>query len=152
MYELKIYREVLCHGNEEWSKIWRGIDLSVQNWREEFDEVWPEHLKISKICTLRGFFSTKYIMFELKTVQGSFVSWQWKMIPNLKRNSIVSSKLIWRIWQILNRALKNLKNLQFSRLLLTKVCNVWAKNSMEELCLMALKTDAKFEGKLTCAF
>ena len=26
------------------------------------------------------------------------------------------------------------------------------KKSIEELCLMALKTDAKFEGKLICAF
>ena len=26
------------------------------------------------------------------------------------------------------------------------------KKSIEELCLMTLNTDAKFEGKLTCAF
>ena len=68
MYELKIYREVLCHGNKEWYEIWRGIDLSVQNWLEEFDEFWPEHSKISKICFLMGFFWTKYKMFELKKV------------------------------------------------------------------------------------
>ena len=34
----------------------------------------------------------------------------------------------------------------------TKVYNAWAKKSTEELCLMALKIDAKFEGKLTCSF
>ena len=33
-----------------------------------------------------------------------------------------------------------------------QVYNVWAEKSAEELCLIALKTDAKFEGKLTCAF
>ena len=39
----------------------------------------------------------------------------------------------------------------------SKICtlmgcfNVWDKKSTEELCLMALKTDTKFEGKLTCA-
>ena len=38
MYEVKIYKGVLCHDNEEWCKTWRGIDLSVQNWHEEFDE------------------------------------------------------------------------------------------------------------------
>ena len=27
-YELKFYWEVMCHGNEEWCKIWRGIDLT----------------------------------------------------------------------------------------------------------------------------
>ena len=35
-YELKIYRGVMNHDNEEWYKIWRGIDLSFQNltiWR-----------------------------------------------------------------------------------------------------------------------
>ena len=37
MYELKIYRGVLYHENKEWYKSWRGIDLSVQNWHEEFD-------------------------------------------------------------------------------------------------------------------
>ena len=42
MHELKIYRGVMCHHNREWWKMWRGIDLSVQNWHEEFDEYWPE--------------------------------------------------------------------------------------------------------------
>ena len=46
IYQLKIYRGVVCHGNEEWCKSWEGIDLSVQNWHEKFDEFWPEHSKI----------------------------------------------------------------------------------------------------------
>ena len=50
------------------------------------------------------------------------------------------------------RALEKLKKLHFNGLLLTKVYNFGAKESTEELFLMALKTDAKFEGKLTCAF
>ena len=41
-----------------------------------------------------------------------------------------------------------IKNLDVNGLLLTKVYNVSAKKSTEELCLMALKIDAK----LTCAF
>ena len=48
MYEFKTCREVMCHENDEWCKIWGGTDLSFQNWHEEFDEFWPEHLKISK--------------------------------------------------------------------------------------------------------
>ena len=75
------------------------------------------------------------------------------MIQNLKRNWVLSSKWTWRVWQNLSQALENLKNLHFNRLLLwTKVYNVWAKKSMEELFLMALNIDAKFEGKMTCAF
>ena len=74
------------------------------------------------------------------------------MMQNLKRNWLVSSKLTWKIWQILNRTIENLKNLHFNGLLLTKVHEVWAKKSIDELCLMALNIDAKFEGKMTCAF
>ena len=73
-------------------------------------------------------------------------------MQNLKRNWLVSSKLTWGIWQILTRALENLKNLQFNGLLLTKAYNIWAKKSIAEICLMALNIDAKFERKMTCAF
>ena len=61
MCELKIYRVVMCHDNEEWCKNWREINLSVQNWHEEFDEFWPKHSKISKICTLIGCIWPKYM-------------------------------------------------------------------------------------------
>ena len=44
----------MYYDNEEWYKIWREIDLSFQNWHEEFDEFWPEHSKISNIFTLMG--------------------------------------------------------------------------------------------------
>ena len=60
----------MCHDNEEWCKIWRGIDLSFQNWHEEFDEFWPKHLKVSKIFILMYSFWAKYILFELKKYRG----------------------------------------------------------------------------------
>ena len=55
------------------------------------------------------------------------MSWQWRMMQNLKRTWLVSSKLTWGIWQILTKALGILKNLHFNGLLLIKVYNVWAK-------------------------
>ena len=70
IYELKIYRGVIFHGNEEWCKNWRGIGLSIQNWHEEFDKFWPERSKISKISSLIGCFWPKWIMFELKKYRG----------------------------------------------------------------------------------
>ena len=70
MYELKIYKGFVCHENVEWSEIWRGIDLLFQNWHEEFNEFWPEHSKISKTCSLVGYFWPKYIMFEVKKYRG----------------------------------------------------------------------------------
>ena len=51
-----------------------------------------------------------------------------------------------------NRALENLKNLHFNGLPLTKVYNVLAKYSIEELYLMGLKIDETLDRKLTCAF
>ena len=99
-----------------------------------------------------GILLSKVENVRAQNLQGSFVSWPWRMIQNLKRNWLVSSKLTRGIWQILTRPLKNLKNLHFNRLLLTRVYNGWAKKNIEELCLMALKIDAKFEGKPTGAF
>ena len=95
MYELKIYRGVLRHENEEWYEIWWGIDLSARNWHEEFDKFCPEHSKISKICNLIGCFWPKYIMVELKGTKMLLVCYnllnsqnipinqyhqQWKMV------------------------------------------------------------------------
>ena len=54
------------HDNEKWCKIWRGIDLSFQNWYEKFHEFWLEHLKVSKMSTLKHSFWAKHILFELK--------------------------------------------------------------------------------------
>ena len=137
---------------ECWCNIWRETYLCFQKWHEEFSKFSPEHVWKSKNWNFDGILLSKVENLWAQNLQGSFVSWQWRMIQNLKRNWLVSSKLTWGIWWILTRALENLKNLHFNGLLLTKVYNVWAKKSTEELCLMALKIDAKFEGKLTCAF
>ena len=50
MYELKVYRGVMCHDNEEWCKDWKWTDVSFQNWHEEFDEFWQKHPKVLKIA------------------------------------------------------------------------------------------------------
>ena len=92
-YELKIDRGVICHDNEELRKIWRGTDLTFQSWHEEFDEFWPKLLKISKIFILMDSFWAKYILFELKKVQRSYLSCNWRGMQNLKRNRLVVSKL-----------------------------------------------------------
>ena len=88
---------------------------------------------------------------------------------------LVSWKLTWGIWRILTRALKNLKKLQFNRILLNKVYNIWVKKSTgelfhntrvwckicrkadlwlstAELCLIALKIDTKFDMRSLSKF
>ena len=104
MYELKVYRAVMRHENEEWSKTWIGLDWSIQKWYEEFGKFWPEHSKISKVWTLMSCFWPKYIMFELKKVQRSHVWLHWRLMENLKANWLELSKMTWRIWQIFTRA------------------------------------------------
>ena len=100
MYELKIYKGVMCHDTKKSCKIWKEINLSVQNWHEQFDEFWSKHLKISKICTLMDCSWPKHIRFELKKVQRSYIWWHWILMQNLNKNWRVLSKMTWRIWKI----------------------------------------------------
>ena len=90
-------------------------------------------------------------MYELKIYRGT-ICYGNKKVQNWDRKWLVVSKLTWRLRWILTRAPKNLKNLHFNRLPLTKVYNVSANQSMEELFLMALKIDATLDWKLTCTF
>ena len=83
-------------------------DLACQFKIEEFDEFWlTHHLETSKMCTLMGCFWPKHIMFELKKVQRSYVLLHLRLIPNLKENWLVPSKITWKIWQISVHRLKN---------------------------------------------
>ena len=70
LFELKKYRGVIFHKTEEGYKIWRGIDLSFQDWYRELDKFWPEHLKVSKKFILISSFWAKHILFELKMYRG----------------------------------------------------------------------------------
>ena len=99
--------EALCHDNEEWCKIWRRIDLPLRNRPEEFDEFWPELLKISEILILMCPFWAKYTYTVwAKKVQRSYLSWNWREIQNLERNRLIVSKFTEGIWQILAWALE----------------------------------------------
>ena len=61
---------VIFHDIEQWCKIWRKTDLLLGKWHEEFDKIWPEHSKVSKIFTLMGSLWAKYILFELQRYRG----------------------------------------------------------------------------------
>ena len=71
LFELKKYRGVISHENEEGYKIWTGINSSFQNWHKEFDKIWSEHSKFSKVFILIGCYWAKYILFELKKNRGT---------------------------------------------------------------------------------
>ena len=76
------------------------------------------------------------------------MSWQWKMMQNMKRNWL----FVWNLSPQLDTAFKCLKNLHFNGILLTKIYTVWAKKAQKNL--MTLKIERRFESKskLTCSF
>ena len=105
LYRLKIYRELMCHDNEErWM-----IDLSVENWHKEFAEFWPPSTQKSQTLHFNGLLLTKVYNAWAKKVQRSYVWWHWKLVQNLKENWLVLPKLTWGIWKIFTRALKSPK-------------------------------------------
>ena len=130
---------ILCHGNEEWCKIWRGIDLSVQNWHEEYDEFWPEHSKISKICTLMDCFWPKYIMFELKKYREVMFDGTEYWCKTWRKNDLCFQKS--------QRNLAYFHQNMFGRLKIGMSLNFTGK-----FCVMTMKNDPKIEEELTCQF
>ena len=126
-YELKIHRGVICHDSEELPKIWREADLSFQSWHKEFDEFWPEHLKVSKISTLMGSFLAKYILFKLKTYMRVIFHGNkegckiWRGMNLLFQNWHKEFDKFWP------EHLKVSKNFHFNRFLLSKLYIVWGK-------------------------
>ena len=50
----------------------------------EFEEIWLDHSKVSKICTLMSSIWQKYIIFQ----------------ENLKKNWLAVYKMTWPIWHI----------------------------------------------------
>ena len=151
MHELQSYRGFISNDTEEWWKIWRGIDLTFQNWQKEFDEFWLENSKVSKIYTLMGCFWPKYIMFELKKYRGAtfhdtrvwrkiwrktdlwFGKWHEEFGKFSPEHLKVSKLGLW--WDPLIQSRKGM-----------------SLKSTEELCVMTMKNDAKFEEELTCCF
>ena len=121
----------MCHGNEEWCKIWRGLDLSVQNWHGECNKFWPEHSKISKICFLMGCFWAKYIMFELSKYRGVMVDDTRDWCRVWRKTDVCFQKWHDEFDKFSPENIRKSKNCDFYWVLLSKVENVWTQNLHE---------------------
>ena len=123
---------------QDWYKIWKKTGLRFQKWHEEFRKFSPEHLGKSKNWDFDGILLSKVENLWAQSLQGSLFheneEWYkiWKGIDLLVQNWHEEFDKFWV------RALRNLKNLHFNGLLLNKIY-VWAKKSIGEFCLMALK-------------
>ena len=90
-------------------------------------------------------------MYELRIYSVLFVM-KMKKDAKLEEELTCHFKTGMRNLSKFDSSTKKSQNLHFNGLVLTKVYNIWAKKITEELYLMALRIDAKFEGKLICAF
>ena len=118
------------------SYIWRQSRL-IQNLKENWlvllnmtwavCQIFTKALESLKIGTLMGSFCPTMKMDGLKIYSRVMYHDNEEWMQKLERNWLVNSKLTWVIWRILTWVLKNLKHLQFNRLPLTKVYNIWAK-------------------------
>ena len=115
-------------GTEDSCKNGRKTGLHFQKWHEEFGRFSPKHLTVSKLGLWWELFSQSRNCMSLKFT-GELCVMTMKNDSKFDKELICQSKLTWEIWRILTRALKNLKNLHFNGLLLTKIYNAWAKRS-----------------------
>ena len=80
----KFEEELTCHFKTDVRKL-TNFDLSTRK---------------SKTLLFYWLLWPKYIMFELRKVQRSYVWWHWRLMQNLKEKWLVLSKMTWGIWQI----------------------------------------------------
>ena len=96
MFELKKCRPVIFHDTEEWCEIWRKPDLWLKKWLEKLGKFPAELLKLSKLGIWWDSLVQSRKCMTLNFTEG-YVSWQWRIMQNLKRNWLVISKLTWVI-------------------------------------------------------
>ena len=140
----------MSHNPGEWCKIWRKTDLLSQKW-QEFGEFWPEHSKVSQICTLTGSYCAKYLMFDLtKYIKVIFHDTdEWCKIWRKTDLSFGKwyeefgkfSPVHWKVSKLGLSWDPFVHNRKFMSLKFT-----------EELCVMTMKNDTNIEEELTCRF
>ena len=117
---------------------------------KEFDKFWPERSKVSKIFTLMGSFWAKYILFELKKYREVIFHDTEEWCKIWRKTGLLLGK-----WQEFCKF--SPEHLKVSKLELWWDPFVQSRKGMtlkftEELCVMTMKNNAKFEEELTCHF
>ena len=107
-------------------------------------------LKFKNVCC-NWLFVTMVCNVWAAKVKSSYFSWHWIAMQNFTKKRLVVWKITWEIWQIFTRALESVKigTLVDPFVQSTKVMTF---NFTENLYVMTMKDNAKFEEKLTCHF
>ena len=118
---------------------------------KEFDEFWPEHSKVLKTCTLMASFWPKYIVFELEKYRGviNYDTEEWCKIwrktdlcfGNWDAEFGKFSPEHWKVSKL---------ELWWDPFIQSRKC--MSLKITEELCVLTIKKDAKFEEELACGF
>ena len=84
-------------------------------------------------------------------IQRGYLSWNCRVTQNLKKKWLAVWKMKWGIWQMFTEHLKTSKLGLWWDPLIQSRKSVSLKFT-EELCVVTMKKDAKFEEELTCRF
>ena len=122
-FQLKKYRTLMTLNSDAKfkEKLICGFKYDMRN----FVNFHPTIQK-SKNFTLMGYFCPKYMRFELKKIQRSYLSWQWTVMQNLNNPDLAVSKMAWGIGWTFTGAPKSLKNC-------TLMSCFWPKHIMFQL-------------------
>ena len=138
-FGLQKYIGIIFH--KELCNLWRKNGLWFEKWHEKFSRFSPEHFKVSKLGLRCDPFVEGRKGLTLKFTEDLCAM-------TMKNNSKCEEELTCHF----KTDMRNLTKFDSNARKCKKNVKVyvWAKKSTEELCLMALKIDAKFAGKVTC--
>ena len=140
----------MSHDPEDWCKIWRKADLLFQKW-QEFGEIWPEHSQVFKTCTFICSYCAKYLMFDLKKYRGVIFHDTEEWCKIWRKTDLWFEKWHEKFGKFSPEHLKVLKLGPWWDPFVQRR-KYMSLNFTEELYVMTMKNDAKFEEELTCHF
>ena len=91
MFQLKQYRWIMFHDTEEWfeENLTCSLENDMWNWANFFQST-----RKSQNCDFDGILLSNVENAWAYNLQRIYVSWQWRMVQNLKRNWICVWKLV----------------------------------------------------------
>ena len=133
------------------AKFEEKLTCGLKNHMRNFASFHPSTWKCQNV-DFDGILLSKVENLWAQNLQRSYVSWQWRIMQNLKRKWLAISKLTRGIWQILIRALKGLKHLLLNWLLIPKYIMHELKkyrgamlDGTEDWCKIWRRTDLWFQ-------
>ena len=96
LFELQKYRGVIFHDTEDLYPFWRKLTCSL---KKDLRNLANSH---QSTCKCQNLDFDEILLSKVEklwpyNLQRSYMSWQWRIMKNLKRNWLVISKLTWGI-------------------------------------------------------